>query len=86
MTEQLINKKAAYEKKGHVYFSVSSFKNYGKLSNKNLEDLKAGSRVEISKLKKDPLTLFLGSLQIKLIQAGTLHGEEVDLDGTWSAL
>ncbi|MAH74546.1 MAG: cysteine--tRNA ligase [Candidatus Pelagibacter sp.] len=59
MTEQLINKKAAYEKKGHVYFSVSSYKNYGKLSNKNLEDLKSGSRVEISKLKKDPLDFVL---------------------------
>ena len=59
MTEQLINKKAAYEKNGNVYFSVSSFKNYGKLSNKNLEDLKAGSRVEISKLKKDPLDFVL---------------------------
>ena len=59
MTERLINKKAAYEKKGHVYFSVSSFKNYGKLSNKNLDDLKAGSRIEISKLKKDPLDFVL---------------------------
>ena len=47
-----IEKKFAYVNEGHVYFSVSSFKNYGKLSNKNLEDLKAGSRVEISNLKK----------------------------------
>ena len=59
MTEKLIKKKAAYENEGHVYFSVSSFKNYGKLSNKNLDDLKAGARVEISKLKKDPLDFVL---------------------------
>tara|TARA_B100000963_G_scaffold317296_1_gene297645 strand:- start:677 stop:2029 length:1353 start_codon:yes stop_codon:yes gene_type:complete len=59
MTKKLISKKAAYENNGHVYFSVSSFKDYGKLSNKNLEDLKAGARVEVSKLKKDPLDFVL---------------------------
>ena len=59
MTEQLINKKAAYEIDGHVYFSIESFKNYGKLSNKNLGDLKAGARVEVSKKKKDPLDFVL---------------------------
>ena len=59
MIEKLIIKKAAYESNGHVYFSVASFKDYGKLSNKNPEDLKAGSRVEISKFKKDPLDFVL---------------------------
>ena len=59
MTEKLINKKAAYESNGHIYFSVSSFKNYGKLSNKNTDDLKAGARVEVSKLKKNPLDFVL---------------------------
>ena len=52
MTSSLIKKNFAYENKGHVYFSVSSFKNYGKLSNKNLDELKAGNRIEISDLKK----------------------------------
>ena len=55
MTTSLINKKFAYVSEGHVYFSVSNFKEYGKLSNKNLEELKAGSRIEISKLKKNPM-------------------------------
>ena len=59
MTEKLIKKKAAYESEGHVYFSVASFKNYGKLSNKNPDDLKAGARVEVSKFKKDPLDFVL---------------------------
>ena len=59
MTSSLIEKKFAYVNEGHVYFSVSSFKNYGKLSNKNLEDLKAGSRIEISDLKKDPMDFVL---------------------------
>ena len=59
MSSSLITKGYAYENKGHVYFSVSSFKNYGKLSNKNLEELKAGSRVEISDLKKNPMDFVL---------------------------
>ena len=59
MTENLIKLNAAYEKKGHVYFSVSSFKNYGKLSNKKIEDLNIGARVEVSDLKKDPLDFVL---------------------------
>jgi cysteinyl-tRNA synthetase len=59
MTKSLITKKFAYEVNGHVYFSVSSFQDYGKLSNKNLEDLKAGFRVEVSKLKKNPIDFVL---------------------------
>ena len=59
MTKSLIEKNFAYEANGHVYFSVSSFKNYGVLSNKNLEDLKAGSRIEVSKLKKNPMDFVL---------------------------
>ena len=59
MTESLIKKKFAYEVKGHVYFSVSSFKEYGKLSNKDLDELKAGSRIEVSKLKKNPMDFVL---------------------------
>ena len=59
MTKALIIKKCAYESGGHVYFSVSSYKNYGKLSNKNLDDLKAGSRIEVSELKKNPMDFVL---------------------------
>ena len=59
MSSSLIKKGYAYENKGHVYFAINSFKNYGKLSNKNLEELKAGSRIEISNLKKNPLDFVL---------------------------
>ena len=59
MTKSLIKKKFAYENNGHVYFSVINFKDYGKLSNKNLDELKSGSRVEISKLKKNPMDFVL---------------------------
>jgi cysteinyl-tRNA synthetase len=59
MTTSLISKKFAYVSEGHVYFAVTSFKEYGKLSNKNLEELKVGSRIEVSKLKKNPMDFVL---------------------------
>ena len=59
MTTSLISKGFAYENQGHVYFSVNSFKDYGKLSNKNLDELKAGTRIEISDLKKNPFDFVL---------------------------
>ena len=54
MINQLIKKGFAYKNNNHVYFEVKKFKDYGKLSNKNLEELIAGSRVEISENKKNP--------------------------------
>ncbi len=59
MTESLIKKGFAYVNEDHVYFAISTYKNYGKLSNKKPNDLKAGKRVEISNLKKNPLDFVL---------------------------
>ncbi|MFL2877882.1 MAG: cysteine--tRNA ligase [Candidatus Pelagibacter sp.] len=59
MIKSLINKEFAYESEGHVYFSVMSFKKYGKLSNKNLDELKSGSRIEVSDLKKNSMDFVL---------------------------
>ena len=53
MIKELIQKGFAYEKNKHVYFEVKKFPDYGKLSNKRLEDLIAGSRVEVSENKKN---------------------------------
>ena len=52
MISELIKKGFAYENNNHVYFEVKKFDDYGKLSNKKLEDLIAGSRVEVSDNKK----------------------------------
>jgi len=54
MISDLIVKNFAYINNNHVYFQVNKFNDYGKLSNKKLEDLIAGSRVKISKNKKNP--------------------------------
>ena len=53
MISDLIEKDFAYEKSEHVYFEVKKFKDYGKLSNRNLEDLVAGSRIKVSENKKN---------------------------------
>ncbi|MGR9072719.1 MAG: cysteine--tRNA ligase [Gammaproteobacteria bacterium] len=44
---------------GDVFYPVSKFKDYGRLSGKKLEDLQAGERVEVDKAKKDPLDFVL---------------------------
>ena len=55
----LIDKGFAYEIEGDVYYSTRSFKEYGKLSKQNIEDLESGSRVETDEKKKDPLDFAL---------------------------
>jgi len=53
MISKLIKKGYAYENKKHVYFEVKKFDDYGQLSNKKLDELIAGSRIEVSDNKKN---------------------------------
>lgn len=55
----LVDKGAAYEKDGDVYFRTSSVADYGSLSNQNLDDLQVGARIEESDLKESPLDFAL---------------------------
>lgn len=60
LTEKLIKNESAYiGQNGDVYFNVRRFKDYGKLSHRNLDELRAGARVEISENKHDPLDFVL---------------------------
>lgn len=59
LIEKLIQKNSAYEKNGDVFFRVRNFKEYGKLSGKNIEDLESGARVEVNEEKSDPLDFAL---------------------------
>ena len=54
MIQKIINNKSAYISDSHVLFDVTSFKNYGKLSNRNREEMLAGARVEVADYKKNP--------------------------------
>ena len=64
MVQTLIDKGYAYtaragEGQGDVYYDVSRFEGYGKLSGKKLDDLRAGERVEVDERKDDPLDFVL---------------------------
>ncbi len=60
MISRLIAKNLAYVgKNGDVFYSVHDFKDYGKLSGKSLDDLRAGERVEVDSFKRDPLDFVL---------------------------
>lgn len=52
--ETLIEKGLAYEKNGNVFYDVDKFKDYGKLSNKKIDELKSGARLEEHPDKKNP--------------------------------
>ncbi len=55
----LISKGLAYQSGSDVYFEIAKFPRYGMLSKKNLEELKAGARVEVGELKRNPLDFVL---------------------------
>lgn len=60
MISQLIAKGHAYHaSNGDVFYAVNSFADYGKLSGKSLEDLRAGERVEVDQYKRDPMDFVL---------------------------
>lgn len=59
MISSLIDKGFAYNVDGNIYFRVSAFKDYGKLSKQSIEDLISGARVEVNEEKENPLDFAL---------------------------
>ncbi len=59
MISSLIEKGHAYAKNGSVYFRTRSFEDYGKLSNKNIDELESGARIAVNDEKEDPLDFVL---------------------------
>lgn len=55
----LIEKGFAYEAAGHVLFHVSAMEGYGELSNRSIDEMQAGARVEVAPYKKDPMDFVL---------------------------
>ncbi len=59
LIQRLLERGVAYRRGGSVYFRVRAFPEYGKLSGKKLEELRAGARVEVREEKEDPLDFAL---------------------------
>lgn len=59
LIKDLEGKSLAYQGGSDVYFRVRSFPGYGKLSKRNIDDLKSGARIEIGESKEDPLDFAL---------------------------
>jgi cysteinyl-tRNA synthetase len=72
--EQLIAKKHAYRAAGEVLFDVTSMKDYGALSNRNLDEQQAGARVDVEAHKKNPGDFVLWKLS---------SAEEPGWDSPW---
>ena len=61
--QTLIDKGYAYEADGDVYYSTRKFKDYGKLSGQNIDDLEAGARIAVGEVKRDPIDFALWKAQ-----------------------
>ena len=59
LIQNLVDKESAYVSKNGVYFRVSKFSEYGKLSKKKTEDLESGARIEVDESKESPLDFAL---------------------------
>lgn len=59
LVQRLIDRGHAYEIDGDVYFSVRSFDAYGELSNRNIDELVSGARIDVDERKRDPLDFAL---------------------------
>ncbi len=71
MIKKLEEKGIAYNVKGNVFYDVSKFNGYGKLSGKKTDDLESGARIEINEEKKNPLIFLYG----KRLKRGNLPGK-----------
>ncbi|MBW2330902.1 MAG: cysteine--tRNA ligase [Deltaproteobacteria bacterium] len=59
VVERLISRGHAYEAGGDVFYAVETFKDYGKLSGRRLEEMQAGARVEVDERKRNPFDFVL---------------------------
>jgi cysteinyl-tRNA synthetase len=59
MIDDLVRNANAYVVEDGIYYRVSSFPRYGKLSNRNLDELEAGARIEVDEHKENPLDFAL---------------------------
>jgi cysteinyl-tRNA synthetase len=82
LIQTLLDKSFAYVGgSGDVYYDVSRFDCYGRLANKKLDDLRAGSRIEIEDAKDDPLDFVLWKAAKPVSRVGRRRGARADPAG-----
>ncbi len=74
LIQELLARGAAYETGSGVYFSIPSFKKYGALSGQDLEQIRAGARIEVDESKRDPADFALWK---------KTSGELIEFDSPW---
>ena len=74
MIQAIFDSGSAYETETGIYFDISSFKGYGRLSSQNLEQIKAGSRFEVDESKRNPADFALWK---------KTKGELTEFDSPW---
>ncbi|MDR1272479.1 MAG: cysteine--tRNA ligase [Clostridiales Family XIII bacterium] len=77
LVQKIIANGHAYEIDGDVYFDTASYPGYGKLSGQNIDELRAGARVDPDERKKNPLDFALWKK--------AKEGEDLSWDSPWSA-
>jgi len=65
LIQKLLEEESAYVSKNGVYFRVSKFSDYGKLSKKNTDELESGARVQVDELKENPLDFALWKFSVE---------------------
>ena len=84
---ELIERGNAYVAEGHVLFDVSTMPDYGKLSNRSLDDMIAGARVEVAPYKKNPMDFVLwkpSKQEARSEATGKISGGEPAWPSPWS--
>lgn len=77
MIQKLIDKGLAYTSdNGDVYYEIQKFEKYGKLSGKNIDELRAGSRIEVNNSKRSPLDFVLWKKATVNEPAGNQTGDQ----------
>ena len=85
MIEGLINNGHAYAAENHVLFDVNSFEDYGKLSGRSLDDIRAGARVGVAPYKRNAADFVLRKPSADNQTAWAVLGAAVDRVGILNA-
>ena len=85
LIDDLIEKNYGYITKSGVYFDVSKYDSYLKLSGRSFDEVLRGTRVNVEEDKKNPEDFALWKFQKMMSQAGNRHGATVDQGGILNA-